>query len=99
MPDGKYMLGGFEVTVTGGVCRNSEGKLAGSTLTLDRALRNIVGLGTPLGDALRMLTINPAKVLGIEHKKGVLHPNADADIILLNEALQLTKVFARGLSV
>jgi N-acetylglucosamine-6-phosphate deacetylase len=46
-----------------------------------------------------MLTINPAKVLGIEHKKGVLHPNADADIILLNEALQLTKVFARGLSV
>jgi len=99
MPDGKYLLGGFEVTVTGGVCRNSEGKLAGSTLTLDRALRNIVHLGTPLGDALRMLTINPAKVLGIEHKKGVLHPNADADIVLLNQTLQVTKVFARGLSV
>jgi len=39
------MLGSFEVTVSGGVCRNAEGKLAGSTLTLDRALRNIVGLG------------------------------------------------------
>ena len=42
MPDGKYQLGTFDVTVSGGVCRNAEGKLAGSTLTLDRALRNIV---------------------------------------------------------
>ncbi len=99
MPDGKYMLGGFEITVTGGVCRNSEGKLAGSTLTLDRALRNIARLGTPLGDALRMLTLNPAKQLGIEHKKGVLRASADADIVLLNEALQVTQVFTRGLAV
>ena len=42
MPDGQYSLGKFEVTVADGVARNSEGKLAGSTLTLDRALRNIV---------------------------------------------------------
>src|SRR6267154_3593815 len=56
MPDGKYMLGNFEVTVSGGVCRNAEGKLAGSTLTLDRALRNVVALGISLPDAVRMLT-------------------------------------------
>jgi N-acetylglucosamine-6-phosphate deacetylase len=99
MPDGTYTLGGFEVTVSGGVCRNLEGKLAGSTLTLDRALRNITGLGASLGDALQMLTFNPAKLLGIEHKKGVLHANADADVILLNEALEVTRVFARGLPV
>ena len=99
MPDGKYTLGGFEVTVSGGVCRNSEGKLAGSTLTLDRALRNIVNLGASLGDALRMLTLNPATLLGIEHKKGVLRPNADADVVLLNEALEVTEVFTRGLPV
>jgi N-acetylglucosamine-6-phosphate deacetylase len=99
MPDGKYILGGFEVTVSGGVCRNTEGKLAGSTLTLDHALRNIVNLGTPLGDALRMLTLNPAKVLGIEHKKGVLHANADADIVLLNDRLEVTQVYTRGLPV
>jgi N-acetylglucosamine-6-phosphate deacetylase len=97
MPDGKYVLGGFEVTVSGGVCRNSEGTLAGSTLTLDRALRNIVKLGASVGDALRMLTYNPAKLLGIEHKKGVLHANADADVVLLNEALEVTQVFTRGL--
>lgn len=99
MPDGKYILGGFEVTVSEGVCRNLEGKLAGSTLTLDRALRNIVKLGYSLGDGLQMLTFNPAKLLGIEHKKGVLHANADADIILLNEALEVTQVFTRGLPV
>jgi N-acetylglucosamine-6-phosphate deacetylase len=99
MADGKYILGGFEVTVSGGVCRNMEGRLAGSTLTLDRALRNIVNLGASLGDALRMLTLNPAKVLGIEHKKGVLHTNADADIVLLNDRLEVTQVYTRGLPV
>jgi len=99
MPDGKYILGRFEVTVSGGVCRNPEGKLAGSTLTLDRALRNIVRLGTSVAEALQMLTLNPAKLLGIEHKKGVLSPNADADIVLLNQGLEVTRVFTRGLPI
>jgi N-acetylglucosamine-6-phosphate deacetylase len=96
MPDGKYMLGTFEVTVSGGICRNAEGKLAGSTLTLDRALRNIVNLGTPLADALRMLTLNPATLLGLEFKKGVLRCGADADLLLLDDSLQVTKVWTRG---
>jgi N-acetylglucosamine-6-phosphate deacetylase len=99
MPDGKYMLGRLEVTVSGGICRNSEGKLAGSTLTLDRALRNIVGLGIPLADAVRMLTLNPAALLGIEFKKGALRTGADADIVLLDEGLQLRNVWVRGAAV
>jgi len=98
MPDGKYTLGTFEVAVSGGVCRNSEGKLAGSTLTLDRALRNIVNLGVPLADALRMLTLNPATLLGIEFKKGSLRPGADADILLLDESLHVTQTWTRGQS-
>jgi N-acetylglucosamine-6-phosphate deacetylase len=96
MPDGKYMLGGLEVTVSGGVCRNAEGRLAGSTLTLDRALRNVVKLGVPLADAVRMLTLNPATLLGIEFKKGALRTGADADIVLLNEGLEIARVWARG---
>jgi N-acetylglucosamine-6-phosphate deacetylase len=96
MPDGKYMLGGLEVTVSGGVCRNAEGRLAGSTLTLDRALRNIAKLGIPLADAVRMLTLNPATLLGIEFKKGALRTGADADIVLLNEGLEIERVWARG---
>jgi N-acetylglucosamine-6-phosphate deacetylase len=99
MPDGTYALGGFEITMRGGVCRNSEGKLAGSTLTLDRALRNIVKLGASLEDALRMLTLNPAKLLCIDNKKGALRANADADIILLDENLHLTQAYTRGLPV
>jgi N-acetylglucosamine-6-phosphate deacetylase len=99
MPDGKYMLGTFEVTVSSGVCRNAEGKLAGSTLTLDRALRNIVGLGVSLPDAVRMLTLNPASLLGIEFKKGSLRVGADADILLLDERLQVAGVWARGVAL
>ncbi len=98
MPDGTYMLGSFQVTVSGGICRNAEGKLAGSTLTLDRALRNIVALGAPLNDALRMLTLNPATLLGIESKKGSLRAGADADILLLDDALNVTQVWTRGRS-
>jgi N-acetylglucosamine-6-phosphate deacetylase len=79
------------------VYRNAEGKLAGSTLTLDRALRNIAALGIPLADAVRMLTTNPAKLLGIEFKKGVLRTGADADIVLLDQNLQLTNVWTRGI--
>jgi N-acetylglucosamine-6-phosphate deacetylase len=99
MPDGKYKLGKFEVTVSGGICRNAEGRLAGSTLTLDRALRNIVGLGASLADAVRMLTLNPATLLGIEFKKGALRTGADADIVLLDEELRLANVWVRGAAV
>ncbi len=99
MPDGKYVFGDFEIIVTNGVCRNAAGILAGSTLTLDRALRNIVNLGIPLPDAVRMLTLNPASLLGIEFKKGSLRAGADADILLLDEGLHVTDVWARGVSL
>jgi N-acetylglucosamine-6-phosphate deacetylase len=99
MPDGKYTLGGFEVTVSGGVCRNADGVLAGSTLTLDRALRNIVALGISLPDAVRMLTLNPATLLGLEFKKGSLRIGADADVLLLDESLHLSGVWTRGVAL
>ncbi len=96
MPDGKYKLGALEVTVSGGVCRSAEGRLAGSTLTLDRALRNVVALGVPLGDVLKTVTTNPARLLGLEARKGILAPGADADLILLNEVLEVSGVMTRG---
>jgi N-acetylglucosamine-6-phosphate deacetylase len=99
MPDGHYRLGDIEVTVAGGVCRNAEGRLAGSTLTLDRAVRNVFALGVPLGAALRMATFNPARLLGIEAKKGVLVAGADADIVLLNSELQVTGVMTLGVGL
>jgi N-acetylglucosamine-6-phosphate deacetylase len=99
MPDGVYRLGPLEVTVTQGVCRNADGRLAGSTLTLDRALRNVVALGVPLADALRMLTLNPAHLLKLETNKGRLAPDADADLVLLDEQLNVASVFCRGIRV
>jgi N-acetylglucosamine-6-phosphate deacetylase len=96
MPDGRYRLGTFEVTVSGGVCRSAEGHLAGSTLTLDRAVCNIAALGVPLGEAVRMATQNPAQLLSLEKQKGVLTAGADADIVLLDEAFRVQRVIIAG---
>jgi N-acetylglucosamine-6-phosphate deacetylase len=96
MPDGTYRLGTFAVTVSGGVSRGAEGKLAGSTLTLDRALRNIMALGVPLPEALAMLTANPAHVLGLGAAKGALVAGADADLVLLDAQLEVAGVMTRG---
>jgi N-acetylglucosamine-6-phosphate deacetylase len=96
MPDGRYQLGMFEVQVSAGVARNAEGKLAGSTLTLDRALRNMVALGVPLASALRMVTANPARQIGLGARKGVLAPGADADLVFLNDKLEVSGVMTRG---
>jgi N-acetylglucosamine-6-phosphate deacetylase len=96
MPDGKYRLGNFDVQVTSGVVRNSEGKLAGSALTLDRALRNIVALGVPLDEAVRMLTLYPARLLGIESRKGIIAPGADADLVFLDSQMHISRVITRG---
>jgi len=96
MPDGKYRLGTLEVTVSGGVSRGSDGQLAGSTLSLDRALRNMLALGVPFTDALAMLTENPARLLGLEARKGVLMPGADADMVFLDAEMQVAGVMTRG---
>lgn len=96
MPDGKYQLGKLQVKVSGGVCRNAEGKLAGSTLTLDRALQNVVALGVPLASALRMVTANPARQIGLGSRKGVLAAGADADLVFLDDKLEISGVMTRG---
>jgi N-acetylglucosamine-6-phosphate deacetylase len=99
MPEGRYRLGTFEVSVAGGVARNSDGKLAGSTLTLDRALRHMVALGISLREALPMLTANPARLLGLEQRKGNLVPGADADLVLLDDQLNVTGVMTRAVGL
>src|ERR1700733_12007178 len=96
MPDGNFRLGNFEVMVKDGVCRNAEGKLAGSTLTLDRALRYIVALGVPLIDAVRMATILPARRISLAGKKGILAVGADADLVVLTPDLRVVGTMTRG---
>ena len=99
MPDGNFRLGNFEVIVKDGVCRNAEGKLAGSTLTLDRALRYIVTLGVPLVDAVRMATILPARRISLAGKKGILAVGADADLVVLTPDLRVVGTMTRGVGL
>jgi N-acetylglucosamine-6-phosphate deacetylase len=99
MKDGTYRLGTFDVTVSGGVCRNREGKLAGSTLTLDRALQHMVRLGVPLIEAVRMVTLNPARRVGLADRKGVIAPGADADLVFLTPELKVARVSSRGIGL
>src|SRR5580704_173976 len=99
MPDGRYRLGEIEVEVSKGVARNSEGNLAGSTLTLDRALRNLVKLGVPFADAVRMATVLPARRLGVAGKKGILVVGGDADIAVRTPEMKLAGVMTCGVGL
>ncbi len=79
------------------VCRNSEGKLAGSVLTLDQAIRNIVAFtGVTLCEAVRMASWNPAMLLGLESCKGSLRPGADADLVALEPDGTVAGAMAQG---
>ena len=91
MPDGTYRLGNFEVEVRNGQC-TSHGKLAGSVLTLDRAIRNVMDFaGWTLQNAVRLATYNPARVLGLEKRKGVIANGADADFVILGTQGEVQK--------
>ena len=96
MPDGRYVLGSDPVKVVNGVCRDAEGRLAGSTLTQDVALKNFMAwTGWAFQEALLGLTLNPARALKLE-KKGVLEPGADADVTILDGQLRVMKTFVAG---
>ena len=95
MPDGKYWLGSMEVDVKDGRCLH-DGKLAGSVLTLDRAMRNAMKFATwDLRQALRAATLNPATVVNAG-KKGRIEPGADADLLVLTSDGQVRATISKG---
>jgi len=97
MPDGTYRLGSFEVQVSDGRCE-SHGKLAGSVLTMDRAVRNVMAFANfSFQDSIRLATLNPARVLGIEHRKGVLRVGADADVVVFSQAGDVMRTIVGGM--
>jgi len=98
MGDGRYPLGPLEVEVRDGVARLVEGgSIAGSTLTLDHAFHRAVTVdGLPVPDAVRALSANPAKLLGVADRVGSLEPGKDADLVVLDADFRLTGVMRRG---
>jgi N-acetylglucosamine-6-phosphate deacetylase len=96
MPDGEYRLGRHTVTKCLGGVRLADGTLAGSTLTMDQALRNLVHtLGLPLAEASRRTATLAAQHLGLADR-GVLQAGAWADVVVFDSALALQEVWVEG---
>jgi len=96
MPDGEYQLGGFPVQVANGKAI-ANGVLAGSVLTLDRALVNFVRFtGAPLEQALRLLTTNPATMTGLSVQAGSLKVGQPANLVAVNTAGRLLASIQNG---
>ena len=95
--DGAYSIGGLEIEVRDRVARRPDGTLAGSTLTMIEAVRKLHELGAPLADALDSATAVPARVLGLS-ALGRLGPGLPADIVVLNDNLEIERVLADGVA-
>lgn len=97
MPDGRYELGGQDVLVSAGVARLARDRsIAGSTLTMDAALRRAVGAGIALVDACRMASTTPARAIGLADRVGALVPGLAADLVVLDPQLRVRRVMRGG---
>jgi len=96
MPDGKYRLGSLEVDVANGRCV-ANGKLAGSVLTLDKAVRNVMKFANwNLQQAVRLATLNPARAARLDATAGQLVPGAVADLVALTASGEVRQTIVRG---
>jgi N-acetylglucosamine-6-phosphate deacetylase len=94
---GTYSLAGRRIEVAGGMATLADGTLAGSVTTIDQMVRNLVWLGlVSLQEALRMASLNPAAALALEGDKGRIAPGFDADLVALDEGLEVAMTFVGG---
>jgi N-acetylglucosamine-6-phosphate deacetylase len=98
MPDGEYRLGSQHVTKCLGGVRLADGTLAGSTLTMDQALRNLVSIGLPIADVSNRLSRYAADYLGIEDR-GRIARGVWADVVVFDRELALTATYVEGESI
>lgn len=97
MADGEYSLGGQEVTVIDGAARLKNGALAGSVLTLDRAVNNVYKNSMlPLHEIVKMASYNGARHCKVHDRKGQIKEGYDADLILFDDDINIKKVFILG---
>ena len=98
LPDGNYHLGVNEVVVEDGDAKlASDGTRAGSTLTQNTALKNLLAwTGLALEEVLPLLTENPARLIGVFDRKGSIADGKDADLVVLNRENEVEDVFVRG---
>lgn len=97
MPDGNYRLGELDVRVKDGKCIIGEDTLAGSTLTMDRAVRNFAEFtGVDIGTAAILATRNPARMIGLYSKAGAVEAGRAADLTVLSPKGEVVATILRG---
>lgn len=97
MPDGIYTLGGQDVCVSGIACQLKDGTIAGSILTLNHAVRNFYNhAGIPLHQAVNLATLNPARVIGEDDRRGSVSPGKLADLVICNRDFRIYKTYIGG---
>lgn len=97
MPDGKYDLGGQDVFVKNGAARLEAGNLAGSVLNLNKAVYNFMKHTTlSINEAINLASLNPAKSINIDNKKGSLEIGKDADIALFDKEMNCYMSITNG---
>ena len=97
LPDGEYRIDNRTVTIQDGAVRLPGGTLAGSILTMEVALKNVVQASSrPLGEAWQMSSLNAARAIGISARKGSLEAGKDADFVLLDEDFKVRMTTAEG---
>ncbi len=97
MPDGEYEYGGRKFISLDGAARYEDGTLIGCSLSLLEIVRRFrSSTQCSIRDAINTASYNPALLLGIENRKGVLKTGADADLILIDDSLQLIQCWIRG---
>ncbi|AEM72983.1 N-acetylglucosamine-6-phosphate deacetylase [Caldicellulosiruptor acetigenus] len=94
LSDGEYSLGALDVKVENGICKLADGTIAGSTLTIDKAVKNLIKIGIRLEDALRAATYNPSRLLSLEC--GAIKEGFRADFVLMDEDLNVKEVYVEG---
>jgi N-acetylglucosamine-6-phosphate deacetylase len=96
-PPGRYPLGTVEVTVDATSARLADGRLAGSLLSLDRAVRNLLAFtGASVAEAVGSVTTTPARLLGLEATHGVVEVGRPANLTLLTAELEVAATFVGG---
>lgn len=97
LPDGDYQLDDRMVSIRGGAVRLADGTLAGSTLTMERALKNVLASsGRPLMEIWPVSSLNAAREIGVSNRKGSLEVGKDADLVLLDEEFCVRATIAEG---
>lgn len=100
LPEGEHAFINRKIRVANGAVRLADGTLAGSGLTLDRAVRNMVAFtGVSWAEAIRMASLTPAEITGVATRKGRVVPGMDADLVALDEKGFVRRAWVRGQQV